>query len=632
MAKKFSLHIVTCLLLLTVGLQLWHFDGRNYRQDEAWIVHVVMERNFESTLDWIVTGSEAPAYPFVLEGWIELIGHQEMPTRFLSALFTLIGLAFFYRLIADRLNYTVAFYSVFILGTLSFFQFFAAETRPYAMLICFILGMQWALNRWFDHRKYHYALLFIIFGVIALYTHYFSVVYVASLAFYVGLFIPWYRQEYRLVVVMFASITAIFGLWMLYIYEANVVLMSGIDYGLSATQWWETLNLLYKQMQTRPAALGDFLLISGLITSISVKHIRNSKSLFQLESIKMQSIFVSIALLTLGFALNTRINILTPRNLIVILPSLAILIGIGISHLDWRASIVALIFFLIPSISTFIPYVANGPYEEINSIFQDSYEISEPIVIESPFVWQHIPIIYYLEEQADLGIDNATFTHFVVTDEGRYLAMPEPPVNWIDSDNQLAEFLNLDPQKIWWIEVWNGTQEANRTQEFVDENYILQNYYIFEPPEWDWAHIIKEYRRIPTDLDLIYSFNELNLFRWEVDEVQQNPCGTLELETWWQTNNLLDTNYSLTMVLANEDGNGVVNIDGSPANLLTGLWETNRYYLDERTLRIPCDLPTGDYPLLISIYDSATIEHAEILNAGGDSISGLVYLTTIEVR
>jgi hypothetical protein len=50
------------------------------------------------------------------------------------------------------------------------------------------------------------------------------------------------------------------------------------------------------------------------------------------------------------------------------------------------------------------------------------------------------------------------------------------------------------------------------------------------------------------------------------------------------------------------------------------------------TLRVPCDLPPGDYPLLIGMFDMVSTEPLSIYTPDGTPTSStLYYLTTLTV-
>ncbi len=71
--------------------------------------------------------------------------------------------------------------------------------------------------------------------------------------------------------------------------------------------------------------------------------------------------------------------------------------------------------------------------------------------------------------------------------------------------------------------------------------------------------------------------------------------------------------------------------DAEPSGTLTIDWRADSYHLDQRTLHIPCDLPPGDYPLLIGLHDLVSAEPLPASRGRAPLPSPLVYLTTLVV-
>ena len=76
----------------------------------------------------------------------------------------------------------------------------------------------------------------------------------------------------------------------------------------------------------------------------------------------------------------------------------------------------------------------------------------------------------------------------------------------------------------------------------------------------------------------------------------------------------------------------VARTDAEPSGARTIDWDASTYHLDGRTLFIPCDLPPGDYPLLVGLHDLLTAEPLPAFTPDGSPAgSNLAYLTTLRV-
>ena len=103
-ARKNSANVVhyltfVLLALAIISLMAYHYFNRPYREDEVWVVHTAAlfdpNEGLANTLYHL-----SIEYP-MLNVWVVLFGHREGVVRFLSTLYSVLALAFSYRLAAD---------------------------------------------------------------------------------------------------------------------------------------------------------------------------------------------------------------------------------------------------------------------------------------------------------------------------------------------------------------------------------------------------------------------------------------------------------------------------------------------------------------------------------------------------
>ncbi len=129
--------------------------------------------------------------------------------------------------------------------------------------------------------------------------------------------------------------------------------------------------------------------------------------------------------------------------------------------------------------------------------------------------------------------------------------------------------------------------------------------------------------------------DEMILIGWQTPAVLEvAPCSTLPLHTFWQA--AVDEgerveSYGLSLVLAGADGVGVSAANGA-TSLDTTDWFAKYYYADARTIEIPCDAPTGEYPLLLSAYPlDEPGANLPVTVEDGTPMGDFLYLTTVLV-
>ena len=81
-------------------------------------------------------------------------------------------------------------------------------------------------------------------------------------------------------------------------------------------------------------------------------------------------------------------------------------------------------------------------------------------------------------------------------------------------------------------------------------------------------------------------------------------CQWVSIESWWESVEANPLSYGLTLILAEEDGNGQVAIgEKVPADLQTSEWRRGVYYRDRASVFIPCNIESSKYLLLLGMKD-----------------------------
>ncbi|MCB0192432.1 MAG: glycosyltransferase family 39 protein [Anaerolineae bacterium] len=99
----------------------------------------------------------------------------------------------------------------------------------------------------------------------------------------------------------------------------------------------------------------------------------------------------------------------------------------------------------------------------------------------------------------------------------------------------------------------------------------------------------------------------------------QSAAGeSLSLTLYWRAENNFDTSYTIFTHALDSDETVVINADHSPPKPTTG-WVPNEIITDPITLTIPIDLPLGEYPIEVGLYDASDPAFARLPLEEGDS-------------
>ena len=636
---------LTILFLLTV--QAYHFHDRPYRQDEAWVIHDGIENIQQIGLinHTLQIFSEVVPENFIQDIWVYLFGHDEHIVRFLSTLTLFIAMAFAYRLASDLFDHQTGRLTLVILGTISIFMFFTHEARPYAALALGTVGFMWALLHFIRRPNRTYFILAFVLCALPFYLHPFLLYIFAGQAICVLLFVRWDRQLYLRGVSLFAILSVIIGLRMI----INFADRSGtIAYGTATSL--EGLIALYNDFKFNPESLGLFLIGLGVFLPIDRFKFSSQVSTMRFgQRWRKWWVIGGVVIVFVGImAVNMVVVSVTPRNLIIIAPFLAMIAAYGLRHLPWQAHLIAVLMFIVPYTLDLRSHAGTAGYPEVAQYMNENYDnANDRMMIIANQLWEWIPIKYYLDERTDLGLTETDI--FLVSLRRTDLFVPQefPEQNAITNsrvargDDEWKYMLDyLGDRQTLWVIYGNPFVEGNRmgevVQEWIDENYTIYSRIDFPGEDYYRPLEIIEYRRNPVeDMPIVRFGDDITLADWELnDSVEVAPCQTISVDTWWQTDVMADTLYSSTLVIANADGQGVANADDMPGGVfMTPLWETDELYFDERQLTIPCDIESGSYNLLLGFYDIGTVEtdgNLPVNSPDGESLgTTLYYLTTL---
>ncbi len=159
------------MLLLAVGLRL-HFIGvQSLWSDEGNSLRLA-QRAVPDLIAAAAQDIHPPGYYLALKMWIGVVGESEFALRALSALQSLLAVAFIYG-IGKRLYAPGAGLVAALLVAVNASQiYYAQETRMYAQLALFAAASFWAFAGWSARPRLRDSVLLALFNAAGLYTQY----------------------------------------------------------------------------------------------------------------------------------------------------------------------------------------------------------------------------------------------------------------------------------------------------------------------------------------------------------------------------------------------------------------------------------------------------------------------------
>lgn len=112
------------------------------------------------------------------------------------------------------------------------------------------------------------------------------------------------------------------------------------------------------------------------------------------------------------------------------------------------------------------------------------------------------------------------------------------------------------------------------------------------------------------------------------------PGDILPISLLWEPVTEIDRDYNIGLYLVNPEGIVYAQRDGLPQATFgrTSTWQTGASYRDNHGLRLPLDLPTGDYRLLLAVYYWEDGERLSVITSSEDAPQNDLSLARITIR
>lgn len=445
------------IILFVIGWQVTNFRDLSFRDDEIRTVHAATLMSPVEVVRWMSVDIHPPLWRVFATTWVQLFGVNEPVVRFSSALTLALALAAFYRVMRDSFDGRTAVMALIVLGAHGLVLYYGHELRPYAALLLWTSLLHLMLLRWLKRPGLRYALLLVLVGAAALYTHFFALYVILAQTVAVVILARPHRNIYAKYLSL-ALLTGIaFAGWLpSFLHSFLVTKPGGVDYGIESGIG--SLTSIYSVLQVQPSPLAN--LLQGLAVLVPLgfltRHITSDAAQFRFRPFWRQWYWLIIAgtVLVGAVVTNRWVDVLTQRNLVVVVPALAALTAVGLRVLPWQAQLVALALLAGPTLTRFPAYERVLPFTEVANIIVPRYADDVPVIIsvdDGP--GDYFALAYTLMDRLSGRIEQSDMLY--LTEGTPRVNLPEPmrdpvtaatPVT-LDRLTQLVE----STDQVWWV-------------------------------------------------------------------------------------------------------------------------------------------------------------------------------------
>ncbi len=593
------------------GLAVYDLEFRSMWYDE-WLSWNWSQMNpVVMTVDTAQQGGHPPTYYAFLWLWTRITMTQQLSAmRLSSVLFGVLAVALTYRLTLRWFqSEVVALVAALTLAVSSPYVYFMRELRMYTLMVLLVVLSWWAFDR-FVRRKRHGLLLYTLTLALMAYTYYFTV-FIAALQL-VMLLLFW-RGRLPRAVVVYAGVLLLLLPWVPFLRVQIQNDAQYAEYGLevpgigvvakgAATQGTDEDSIrsfIQRYTNEQPYFIGGLVLAGTLIGGLHYFRPREQRRWYVAALLWL---FGTTLIFFLGNLVTPLYN---PRYLLMIVPALGIVIGLGVVELprryQWLVASGLVIFGMFTHTAGFFGF--RTPHNELLGTVAAQFEPGDKV--------------WYNMEAGARGSSLYSAPEY-------YLAVKYPNLTTDDF-------------------VWDVEDDASDPTQ-VDRVWDVRDIYTRIP--LDMHNLLMTGRRVTEEHNVgefrirLYEtppqtqpaqFGEHFGVRADVPQtIVTAPGEMVPLKLWFDVANTPELDYSLALHLRTPDGDMVTQLDNTliyenmaidDDSLPTSQWQPGDVpYFIPAALEIPADVPAGTYDLWLTVYHWQQSPTGLVLTAG-DSIT-----------
>ena len=616
------------VLLLAAGLRFHELGAQSLWNDEGNSV-VQAGRSLSAIAEHAARDIHPPGYYWLLAGWKGLTGDSEFALRSLSALASVLSVAFALAL-GRRLYGDWAGLAAALLVALNTFSiYYAQEARMYALLALLGAAGMWALAGLVLKRNGRWAIALGLINAAGLYTQYAYPLLMAAQGLLVLVALVQRRRERPV------------ALRLLGLYAGSLALSGLLFLPLAPTAWaqvtsWpstgepvafaEALRAISVWLAYGPTALGAALAIPFVVLVFGLLDAdRRADGRWRTLVPVLWVIVPVVVFLAAG--------LYRPQNLKFLIASqigLALWLARGLWVL-WnlrpvrggggspvllrrvsRAAAVGAFAWMVGVMALNLPALYSDPalqradYRAIAASIEARLRPGDAVILDAPN-------------------QNEVFTYYYTGAAPIYL-LP-PGLGGDDAETRAAVEAILDSHARAWTVFWG---EAERDPNRVVESTLDAG--AFEAVEQWFGDVRLALHVMPAPMGetcpAAVTFGDaIMLANCELSASEAAPGDALQVQFTWETATPLDTRYKVFVQLLDASGQLVAQRDSEPGGglALTTTWTPGQPVTDRHALFLPDDLPPGEYRLIAGLYALDPPNDRLPVSTGGDALDlGLI--------
>ncbi len=591
------------VLLLAAYLRIHDLNAQGMWGDEGWSIWLARGDTPRDLTLTMVADHHGPVYSLLLRGWELLAGETVLALRWITALFSIASIALIYALGRALFNPAAGVGAALAFALMDKHVVLTQEVRDYPMIFLTMIAIALYYVRWRRSPRGGNAFWFVAWSVLGLYLHYYCYMVNLAILVHAGLSLR-ERMARRHFLALNGLIALAFAPWLPIVVHQFVGTPVNSEvlniHGMPLNR--QTIEYLATESFGQPVALYALLMVVGAWGPLSDRlpgslgRIPRDR---RLSGALLAVLWFAVPIL-ITWALHTRYPLITDRNISVIMPAIALLVGAGLTAFERFGAVFIAALVIVNGLLTVSSYFDKPPWREMAADIGAAYPGGEPVLLDVEGA--HAALWYHLTLELPVDVDRVVKL-LPPEAEGEDLA-----VSLYDLRKRYRGDFIPRLQRILaetdglWLAYWGDEAKKHDVLDALTAGGFVRTgtleYEHHGYPIYAYRYDLADSFGAPPA-----EYGPIALRRAVLPDAAR-PGETIHALLWWSAADAPPADYTVSVFLLDAAGVLRAQHDGFPAggSRPTSAWSLGELVFDAHAIRLPGDLPPGDYTVGVKLY------------------------------
>jgi hypothetical protein len=605
---------MVAVLLLAAYLRIHDLNAQGMWGDEGWSIWLARGNTVRDLTMTMVADHHGPVYSVLLRAWELVAGETVLALRYITVLFSVTSIALIYKLGREMLNPAGGVGAALAFTLMDKHVVLTQEVRDYPIIFFTMIAIALFYVRWRREPGRGNAFGFVLSTVFGLYLHYYC--YMLNIAILLHALITLRdRTRWRHFLALNALSALAFAPWLPVVVHqfVNTPVDSEVlnIHGMPLDR--HTVDYLTTESLGKPIALYGLLMLTGLVAPAFnglpgvMARVRRDR---RISAALLAGLWVGVPLI-ITLSLHSRYPLLTDRNISVIMPAIALLVGFGFLVFERYGALFLVTLVIVNNLLTTSAYFDKPPWREMAAEVAPDTISGEPVLLdvegEHAAAWYHFSL--------DLPVDmHEIINRLPAEAEGKDIAVSLYDLRKRYRGNFIPKLQSViaDTPGLWLV-YWGDVEKKHDVFDVLaDAGFVRTATLSYE--HHGYPIYAYRYDRTSALENTIAAFGDSITLRRAVWPDSISAGDDLHVLLWWSTSDPVPFDYSVSVFLLDESGVLRAQHDSFPAkgDAPTSAWTPGDFVFDAHTLAD--DLAPGTYTVAVKLYtwwDGAILKTAD---------------------